>query len=218
MLRGDQIVLHPIRMSLAEHFGVSLAEIDVRLTRPLASSAESSLDDPNLKLTPVVPINTRPGSARIGVAVHKNGSLLRTLYVDVEARLIKTIVKAIGTIERGQEFTSANTVTQRVPLSAQMLRSIATGVIGKRASRRISAGDIVKSYDVRDVKVDEPMVVKQRDTVRLVARKGTLRVTVSSAEALQSGRIGDMIRVRNTQSRRIVTGRINSSTEIEVSL
>jgi hypothetical protein len=54
---------------------------------------------------------------------------------------------------------------------------------------------------------DEPFVVKARDNVKITARIGTARIE-ALGEALQDGRVGDVIRVRNTESGRTVHGRI----------
>jgi flagella basal body P-ring formation protein FlgA len=54
--------------------------------------------------------------------------------------------------------------------------------------------------------------------VSLVARTATLNVTLSAAEVLQPGSEGDMIRVRNTTSGKIVVGRVVSADLVEIPL
>jgi flagella basal body P-ring formation protein FlgA len=54
--------------------------------------------------------------------------------------------------------------------------------------------------------------------VSLVARTATLNVTLSAAEVLQAGSEGDMIRVRNTASGKIVVGRVVSADVVEIPL
>jgi hypothetical protein len=64
-------------------------------------------------------------------------------------------------------------------------------------------------------KVDDPVLIKPRDVVRLVAQIGSVRVT-ALGEALQDGRAGQMIRVRNTNSNKIVTGRVLDRNHVAV--
>lgn len=66
------------------------------------------------------------------------------------------------------------------------------------------------------VRQDE-FIVQSRDVVRVVARKGKLRVTASQAEALQRGRLGDTIRIRNLITQRIIVGKVISADEVQVS-
>jgi flagella basal body P-ring formation protein FlgA len=51
--------------------------------------------------------------------------------------------------------------------------------------------------------------------VRLVANIGAVRVT-ARAEALQDGRAGQAIRVRNVDSNRIVSGRVIDRNLVEI--
>ncbi len=55
--------------------------------------------------------------------------------------------------------------------------------------------------------LDEPFAVKARDNVKITARIGTARIE-ALGEALQDGRVGDVIRIRNSESGRTVHGRI----------
>jgi len=58
-----------------------------------------------------------------------------------------------------------------------------------------------------------PIVVRSRDRLKLTAKRGGLRVTVADAEALENGRVGDSLRIRNPRSRKIVVARLVSPTE-----
>jgi flagella basal body P-ring formation protein FlgA len=54
-----------------------------------------------------------------------------------------------------------------------------------------------------------PALIKTRDSVKLIALIGPARVE-ALGEATQDGRVGEMIRVRNVESGRIVHGRVES--------
>lgn len=71
---------------------------------------------------------------------------------------------------------------------------------------------------VKEKPKEEPIVVRPRDSVRLIVRGTGLRVSIPAAEALQSGRVGDTIRVKNPRSGRVVAGRITSAGEVEIEL
>lgn len=54
---------------------------------------------------------------------------------------------------------------------------------------------------------ESPVLIKPRDLVRLVAKIGAVNVS-ARGEALQDGRLGQAIRVRNIASNKVVTGRV----------
>jgi hypothetical protein len=56
----------------------------------------------------------------------------------------------------------------------------------------------------------QSILVKARDTVKLVVPIGSIRVT-AGGEALQDGKMGQLIRVRNISSNETVTGRVEAS-------
>lgn len=59
------------------------------------------------------------------------------------------------------------------------------------------------------------VIVKQRDLVKLVATIGSVRI-VTTGEAMQDGKMGDVIRVRNIESNRVVNGRIDARGVVSV--
>jgi len=67
----------------------------------------------------------------------------------------------------------------------------------------------------REREADNPILVKSHDTVRLVARIGATRVT-ALGEALQEGRRGELIRVRNVDSSKVVAGRVADAQLVEI--
>lgn len=62
---------------------------------------------------------------------------------------------------------------------------------------------------------DNPVLIKPRDVVTLTARVGGVRL-VTRGEALQEGRAGDRVRVRNIDSKREVVGRVVERGVVEV--
>jgi hypothetical protein len=67
----------------------------------------------------------------------------------------------------------------------------------------------------RERNENNPILVKPRDMVRLVARIGAMRVT-ALGEALQEGRKGETVRVRNVDSSKVVAGRVADAQVVEI--
>jgi flagella basal body P-ring formation protein FlgA len=83
-----------------------------------------------------------------------------------------------------------------------------------RIGEKVTAADLlpVESNTATEI------VVRQRDAIRLIARQGQLEFVVPRAEAMQNGRVGQVIRVKNLQSNRIVNARLVSAEEAVVDL
>ncbi len=62
---------------------------------------------------------------------------------------------------------------------------------------------------------DSPVLIKARDQVHLLVRVGPLRLT-TLCEAVQEGRVGQMIRVRNVDSRAERVGRVVDRNTVEL--
>jgi flagella basal body P-ring formation protein FlgA len=76
-------------------------------------------------------------------------------------------------------------------------------VAGPKDLGVIPAGKFNPTLDAADI------VVKNRDLVRIVARIGAARIE-AGGEAMEDGSVGATIRVRNTESNRVVLGRVEA--------
>jgi len=63
-----------------------------------------------------------------------------------------------------------------------------------------------------------PIVVRPRDTVRLVAQKGRLRVALAQAEVLKPARVGEMVELKNPKSRKKISARLVSASQAVIDL
>lgn len=85
-------------------------------------------------------------------------------------------------------------------------------VIGKELKTSLKPGEVIRrSY------LNEPLVIKKNQEVLIVARSRSLLVR-AKGKALQEGRLGDRIRVKNISSKKEIWGRVISPNEVEVML
>jgi flagella basal body P-ring formation protein FlgA len=90
----------------------------------------------------------------------------------------------------------------------------AASLMGQRARRPIAAGRAIENDDL-EAAGPSAVVIHQSDLVHLVAAVGPLQVR-ARGQALQEGRLGQLIQVRNTDSQSIVTGRVKDRSTVEV--
>lgn len=85
-------------------------------------------------------------------------------------------------------------------------------VIGKELKTSLRPGEVIRrSY------LNEPLVIKRNQEVLIVAKSRNLLVK-AKGKALQEGRLGDRIRVKNISSKKEIWGRVISPNEVEVML
>jgi flagella basal body P-ring formation protein FlgA len=189
----------------------------VSLAQPptLPQLAPGARDDVRLEAEPREPLGV-PGRARVEVALVVNGERVGVVPVLLEVKLCQAAAVARRRIEGGETLGDDNVRFERRALDAPGTCLTPKDVAaGRKAKRAIAAGQLIPPAAAEPVAADNPVLVKQRDLVRLVARVGSLRVT-ALAEAQQDGRAGDLVRVRNVDSKKEVVGRVIGRGLVEV--
>lgn len=213
----DQIVLQELVTELSDLWQVPPDRIRATLLKALPVSKQidaASVDS----IEVVVSALQKPGNMRPRVSLFANGVLLDVWNVSAEALLVHDVVIVVNTIQQGQIITSADVTVAKRPLrqSGQLVELNES--LGKTARRALEPGHVIQSHDLVDQRVSSQSLIKARDAVRLVVRKGGVVVVLSDGQALQPGNPGDFIRVRNPRSRQVVVGRVTEAGEVSVRL
>jgi flagella basal body P-ring formation protein FlgA len=156
------------------------------------------------------------GKVRVDVSIYAKTKKYTVVPIYLNVDLRQTVAVVIRRIEIGETFSEDNTrFDLRSVDASQSYLASAESLAGKRARRLLVPGHLVTSSEVEAIVVPRPVLVKQREMVRLVARIGSLQVT-AVGEALQDGCAGDPIRVRNVDSKTILLGRVVERSVVEV--
>lgn len=215
----EAAIVKKVRAALAKQFAVDSEDLQIALTRPLPEDPDlPTLLKDGLEVRPVLPVNPQPGRIRVQAGLYLDGRLNAAVPVSLDVRVFRKVARARHRIPQGGRLTRENVSIQRVATHRFSPAATAEEVLGKTSKRPLAAGQVIRPQDLQDGEAENPILIRPRDVVRLVARSGSLTVVVSAAEALQPGRRGDSIRVRNTRSRRVVVGRVVSRSEVEVPL
>jgi flagella basal body P-ring formation protein FlgA len=117
-------------------------------------------------------------------------------------------VTANSTLTRGTMISSADlSVETKDETERQALLS---QYIGMSVVRTISSGSAIKPRDVA-----APVQVKRNSSVKMIYRLGRLEIS-ATGRALGEGRMGDIITVMNTDSRKRVEGRVTGMGIVEM--
>ncbi len=154
------------------------------------------------------------GWVPIELAVSSRGKTVESGVVQVRVESQEAVVVARRTLPRGTVLRESDLVVEqradeKVPDDAV---SEVEAVIGQALTRSLAKG-----RPVTHGMVQTPPLVKRGQQVRLELRHGRLRIE-SLGRAQEEGRAGDWIRVRATESRREVTGRVAADGVVHVSL
>jgi len=116
------------------------------------------------------------------------------------------------TLERGMLISPEDVELVRLNMfkQPQDVADSLDDVLGRAAKSRMNAGETL-----RKSMVDIPPLVPQGKAVTLIYKSGALRATASGA-ALDNGLRGDVIRVRNESSKKVVRAKVLNESELEV--
>ncbi|HKI33790.1 MAG TPA: flagellar basal body P-ring formation chaperone FlgA [Gemmataceae bacterium] len=157
-----------------------------------------------------------PGRCRIDVALVVNRERLGVVPVLLDVKVYQSVAVAVRRIEAGEVLSEENVRIERRALDAMDSCVTPKELEGGRKARRVlPAGQMIPPSAIEPSNADNPILIKQHDPVKVVARVGKLCITVL-AEAQQDGRAGESIRVRNVDSRKDVVGRVVSRGLVEV--
>lgn len=165
----------------------------------------------NIKLKTTRIKDAPPGYVKVQVAAVGDGRTLagRTVMY----KLVYPTQRAVATEEilPGEVITKKNAKLE----TALVDRRPAPGwnaPYGKIATRPIRAGTIIQPGLARDAK---PALVIRRNQSVLMRVQGFGFIVTAIGQALQDGRRGDFIKVRNVDTRRIVTAKVTFDGTVE---
>ena len=121
-----------------------------------------------------------------------------------QAHVFLPAVHAEGLIDRGQTLTANDLKLQRINI-AKARRGYYNRldeVIGLTAKRRIRAGQTITP-----ALLEQPMAVKRGQPVKIIASHDGIEAS-TSGEALADGQPGDVIRVRNVRSEKVIDAKV----------
>ena len=135
-----------------------------------------------------------------------------TIYLPATIRLFQTIAVATHPLERGTIIKSENIAFKSIETTG--LRDTyflkADYLVGKQLIRRLAAHDPFGSNAIKALPL-----IKRGEQISILATQATLQIRMTG-EALSDGVEGDLIRVKNHNSNRIIEGRVTTAGEVEV--
>ena len=152
------------------------------------------------------------GKTQFIVRGSMGNTMLFRASVVLDIHVFGQIAVALTDIGRGETFTRENVGLKRTDVT-----SAPAGVDSIRAFIGKKAGSSIRSFTPLSTRMlaRQGPVMKRGDIVVLVVEKGALRI-VAHAQAVEDGRIGQTVRVRNTSSNRVAFGKVVDARTVRV--
>jgi flagella basal body P-ring formation protein FlgA len=149
--------------------------------------------------------------ARVRIVADANGTQLGTREVTFLLKYRSRRLVAAADIPAGMTISPENTSIQEVS-SDEPEPPDWQPHYGLVARRQLAKGAVIQSAMVRSAKPQ--LVLKRNETVLIRIEMPGLLVT-AMGKAMQDGRIGEYIKVRNIDSKRIILARVNKDATVE---
>lgn len=215
----QQQMLNAIVDSMAEAFKISPQDVSVSFVAPIDTKRILG-DAGDLKFDLPVDGKEALGRKTVRLGVYRDGEAVRFLDVTIDSRVILPTPVATKRISSGEVFSGENIRFDRKEYSRWSGSQLAAAdLFGQRAARLINSETTIQATMIageNNISQSQVTAIKARDPVVVIAQTGGLKVSLNQATALQAGKIGDIIHVRNESSQKIITCRVVGSGEVEV--
>ncbi|MCY0965912.1 flagellar basal body P-ring formation chaperone FlgA [Parathalassolituus penaei] len=132
--------------------------------------------------------------------------------IAIQLHNFRNVAVLTRALNNGEPLTpeAVNWIRQDVGELNQGFFTTPEDIIGQTAKRTLRAGTVLSPDQIQ-----QPMAVARGDKVRIVLRKAVIHLETDGT-AQQDGRIGERIRVRNSQSGKTVNAIVVASGEVEI--
>jgi flagella basal body P-ring formation protein FlgA len=194
------------------------AELWIRLHQPITVSLPALAADERavLQAEPHRP-NVGLGTTQINVTIRVDGEKRLSLPVFLDVGLWQQVAVCRRQVERGAILSQDDLISERRDVSPSEKNLIRPEIaLGKKARRALAAGQALNATDVEDAAAaTHEQLVQAGQTVRMTVKLGAIDV-VTMGEAIQGGELGQTIRVKNSDSKKIVMGRVTGPKMVEL--
>lgn len=149
----------------------------------------------------------------VSVLVYVDGQLYKKTMVRIKIHLFAPVVVAARLLNANQTIGLEDVRLEKMDITkvGRYYFTDTGKVIGMVLKRVVNPGTMINA-----LMVGKPIIVERMAMVHIVSVNGEIQVK-TEGQALQSGREGDFIRVKNIRSNKVVSGKVIDSVTVEVS-
>ena len=210
-------VIKAAQDAITERLGANSDDVQFHLAQPVHLPAMPAAPAGELKFVPDLRTQGKPlGRVRVEVGIVVEREMVATVPVTLDVACFQQVAVALRRLDNGETLQREDIrAEKRLVHGGENVVAFADSLFGQHTLHVLPAGQALTSGDIELTAAADPVLVKSRDNVKLLAIVGNLHVS-AFGEALQDGRNGQMVRVRNIDSNRIVVGRVIGRDVVEV--
>lgn len=218
---SDGAIEHAVQESLARQFNLPATDVKAQLLRTFVDDRMLEQKLPgSTRIAVVSPADFPFGRSSLTVQFWEGDRLTSSRSASFDVRRRQSVLVARKTLSRASVISESDVVQETRFVDARHDELQLADVSGQSPYRTIRPGEILTLADfpIRQNQQANEQLIRARDAVRIVGQRKNLQFVVPAAEALQSGRMGQLIRVRNLHSNKTIVGRVTGRGEVEVPL
>jgi len=200
--------------------GVPVSHLRVRLNSPMMTTLPKHVqEEKGLRVEIKSPLNARIGTVSLTVRLWRGAQLVYSRSGRFEVFQKQHVAVTRTSLPRGHIIDERDVQFTDRFLASPADQLAESQVIGRQVRNALPAGRMIALRDLQAApSPKQKQLVKARDNVSVTAISGRLRVKLTAAEALEAGKAGDVIRVRNLESKEVITGRVTGAGQVEIRL
>lgn len=211
-----------IQDELARQFGMVPGDVQVRLFQKVINTTPNFKDVLNPVIQVTAPTEFPYGRHSLPIRILDGQRIVKMQAVTVDVRLRQSILMTKRPIATGTKIVESM-LKEEIRFTDRQSDQLSPGdVVGMMAARSFRANEMVAWSSLREAStvaaVQSRPLVNAREAVQVIAKKKGMTVVIPSAEALQAGRQGQLIRVRNLRSNKVISARVVAAGTVELVL
>jgi len=159
-------------------------------------------------------ISSYIGNAFLSVNVIVDERIIETIPVSMNIRVFKEILIPKKTLERGEQITASDFERKRREVTRYKKGVIEDfSEIKEMVPKKVIRSSVIMSMNM----FEQPQLIKRGDIVKIVLKSDTLTIKTKGI-ALNNAKKGEIVRVENIDSKRIITAIVDGKGSARLSI
>jgi len=209
---SGQVLLDNAILAIAERSGSSVSSGELSIT-PIGSVQDIVIPMGDIVLTKDLPYGIHYNTpTTVQMTINVNGQVFTKKTLRFDVKLYRPVAVATSQVSPGEILTTDKLRYERMDtgrLGSGYYTDL-NKVLGLATRRSLTPGMVIT-----DSMVNKPVLIKRGSIVNLVARIGSMEVT-AAGQAMQDGREGELIRVQNINSTKIISAKVLDANTVQV--
>jgi len=199
-------------MTIKQQIGNNVDQADLMIS-PVGSLQDVVAPVGNVQVTASLPYGIRYNAPTIvSLTMTVDGQVVGKIPLGFNVQLYGQVVVASQPVSFGEGLTQDNIRYERMDIGrlAAGYYTSKDKLVGLLVRRSLTPGMVIT-----DALINKPLLIKQGDMVNIVAQIGGMEVVVAG-KAMQNGNEGQLIRVQNINSAKVILAKVLNGSTVEV--